>query len=172
MALGCFLILVKDSNTYTTSLLIPVYKEFWKSVILANWYFSNCHFGKMLFEQNSSRIFFSVPLGCFLLLVKDFHTYSSIKKRISIWFILEKGYLILANWYSSNWHSGKCCYFGKFPIGIMFTNQMVWKDFNRQILLNSETWSGCWVDCWTWGERVKQVCVLLESLLKIDKVFK
>ena len=56
-----------------------------------------------------SKIFISVALGCFLLLVKDSHTYSSIKRIIPIWVILKKGYLILANWYSSNWHSGKCC---------------------------------------------------------------
>ena len=56
-----------------------------------------------------SKIFISVALGCFLLLVKDSHTYSSIKRRIPILVILKKGYLILANWYSSNWHSGKCC---------------------------------------------------------------
>ena len=28
------------------------------------------------------------------------------------------------------------CYFGKFPLGLMFTDQKVWKDFNRQILFS------------------------------------
>ena len=70
-----------------------------------------------------SKIFISVALGCFLLLVKDSHTYSSIKRRIPIWVILKKGYLILADWYSRNWHSGKCC----------FGNMLFWQISSRHM---------------------------------------